>query len=605
MNVFSRMSAQRRLVLLGIFFSTVLIVMISALAMFSINDNLNKCYKYFGQIITKSLAVETVELTRGLSEANLKNALRTHAVSILDSNDDMAYIEYKDNNANIIFSSKDLSQNKKRHPRITVTSPIISYNTDGQHIIGSVTVGLTGKIIDEVTAMTRLSLLVAFIICWLTIGLIIIMNLLIATRELKSLYDGVKRLSSGEFGYKIEIKNASREVRELYKAFNDMSERLHVYNESSVETLMLERNKFEAILMSIANGVIVCDSRDMVLLVNEHAKSLLDVSDSEILNTNLQQYCDNNGIDAFKEKIEEFKNTPISQMADKPLEFNIEVSEKILKTVISPMFLNSGDYVGYIIVLIDVTKEVEMDRLRSQFVSNVSHELRTPVTVLRTYADTLASMGEEFDINTQKEFLGIMNKEIIRLHDMVNDILDFSRYEAGNTKLEKEMRDISELVQECVNRANILAREKHLELVVMIEPNLPQIPINYDSIMRALMNLLTNAIKYSPDNSVIKVRAEKMNDYIILAVTDEGPGISEENQKRVFERFFRVENSAHTVKGTGLGLHLVKISVENHHKGEVFVHSKLGEGSTFGFKLPTAEKLIELEDEYVNGSVQN
>jgi len=319
----------------------------------------------------------------------------------------------------------------------------------------------------------------------------------------------------------------------------------------------------------------------------------------------LQQYCDNNGIDAFKEKIEEFKNTPISQMADKPLEFNIEVSEKILKTVISPMFLNSGDYVGYIIVLIDVTKEVEMDRLRSQFVSNVSHELRTPVTVLRTYADTLASMGEEFDINTQKEFLGIMNKEIIRLHDMVNDILDFSRYEAGNTKLEKEMRDISELVQECVNRANILAREKHLELVVMIEPNLPQIPINYDSIMRALMNLLTNAIKYSPDNSVIKVRAEKMNDYIILAVTDEGPGISEENQKRVFERFFRVENSAHTVKGTGLGLHLVKISVENHHKGEVFVHSKLGEGSTFGFKLPTAEKLIELEDEYVNGSVQN
>ena len=110
------------------------------------------------------------------------------------------------------------------------------------------------------------------------------------------------------------------------------------------------------------------------------------------------------------------------------------------------------------------------------------------------------------------------------------------------------------------------------------------------------MNLITNAIKYSNDNTIIKVRAEKFSDYIVLAVTDQGTGISEENQKKVFDRFFRVENSAHTVKGTGLGLHLVKITVEKHHKGEVFVQSKLGEGSTFGFKLPTAEKLAELED---------
>ena len=285
-------------------------------------------------------------------------------------------------------------------------------------------------------------------------------------------------------------------------------------------------------------------------------------------------------------------------MEDKPLEFNIEVSEKVLKTVISPMFLQSGDYVGYIIVLIDVTKEVEMDRLRSQFVSNVSHELRTPVTVLRSYSDTLANIGDEFDYETQKEFLGIMNKEVIRLHDMVNDILDFSRYEANTITLEKEMKNISEVVQECVSRAGILAKEKNLKFVVSIEENLPLIPINYDSITRALMNLITNAIKYSYESTEIKVCAEKTDDYITLSVTDKGTGISEENQKKVFDRFFRVETSAHTVKGTGLGLHLVKITIEKHHKGKVFVSSQLGEGSTFGFKLPTAEKLEELEAEY-------
>ena len=486
----------------------------------------------------------------------------------------------------------------KRTTRINVTTPLVNYESGTKKIIGSVAVGLTGNTIDDVSAMAKLSLAIVFIICWLTIALIIILNVILAMRELNLLYNGVKKLSSGEFGYKLDSRDASRVVRELYKAFNDMSEKLQTYNESSIDSLMLERNKFEAILMSIANGVVVCDSSDTVQLVNEHAKQLLDVTDDEILKTNIQQYCDNNGIDVFKEKIEEFKNTPIAQMTNKPLEFNIEVSEKVLKTVISPMFLQSGDYVGYIIVLIDVTKEVEMDRLRSQFVSNVSHELRTPVTVLRSYSDTLANMGNEFDYETQKEFLGIMNKEIIRLHDMVNDILDFSRYEAGNVKLDKELKDISELIQECVGRAGILAKEKNLEFVVMIEPNLPLIPINYDSITRALMNLITNAIKYSSENTTVKVRAEKLNDYIVLTVTDQGTGISEENQKKVFDRFFRVENSAHTVKGTGLGLHLVKIAVEKHHLGEVFVHSKLGEGSTFGFKLPTAEKLAELENTY-------
>lgn len=592
------MSAQKRLVTLGLFFSTVLIMLISSMAVFSINDSLNTCYRYFGHALSKSLAIESVELTKGLPADTICNTLRTHALFMLEANDDMAFIEFRDAKANIIYSSKKDDMCKKRTARITVSAPMLNIQPQAKHVLlGSVTIGLTGHIIDEISAMTKLSLTIAFLIAWLTIGLIIIMNSIIATREVKNLYEGVKKLSSGEFGYKLNSIGTSREIRELYKAFNDMSEKLHSYNESSIESLTLERNKFEAIVMSIANGVIVCDSVDTVLLVNEHAQHLLAASEKDIINTNLQQYCDTNGIIAFKSKLEEFKNTPIVDMIDKPLEFNIEVSDKILKTVISPMFLNSGDYVGYIVVLIDVTKEVEMDRLRSQFISNVSHELRTPVTVLRSYSDTLYNLGNEFDYETQKEFIGIMNKEIIRLHDMVNDILDFSRYEAKNVKLEKDMCNISALIQDCISRANILAEEKSLEFIVMIEPDLPEIPINYDSINRAVMNLLSNAIKYSPKKTKIKVKAEKIKDYIEITVTDQGPGISEENQRKVFDRFFRVETSAHTVKGTGLGLHLVKISVEKHHSGQVFVNSKSGEGSTFGIRLPLIEKINKLEEE--------
>lgn len=126
------------------------------------------------------------------------------------------------------------------------------------------------------------------------------------------------------------------------------------------------------------------------------------------------------------------------------------------------MFTRSNSYVGYIIVLIDVTKDVEMDQLRSNFISNVSHELRTPVTVLRSYIDTLYSYGNDFDFNTQREFIGVMNQEIIRLNRMVNDILDFSRYEAQNVKLEKTKTDIIEIVEDAVNQVQVLAKEHDL-----------------------------------------------------------------------------------------------------------------------------------------------
>lgn len=594
MKLFYGMSAQKKLIITGLFFSTLLLFLISALAVFSIKDNLNMCYKYFGQVISKSLAIETVSLTRGLPKETIYNTLRTHSISIIETNEDMAFIEFKNSNSEVIYSTKNDGICSSRKSRVTVSSPLVVFQNGNPTAIGSVTIGLTGSIVDEVSSMTRLSLAIAFLIAWLTIALIIIMNTLIATKELRTLCDGVRKLSSGEFGYKINSKGVSKEAREVFKAFNNMSEKLHLYNESSVESLMLERNKFEAILMSIVNGVIVCDNNDRVVLVNEHAKQMLEVTDDEIINTNLQQYCDSNGIDAFEEKIKEFKNTPINQMVDKPLEFNIEVADKIFKTVISPMFLSNGDYVGYIVVLIDFTKEEEMNKMRSQFISNVSHELRTPVTVLRSYIDTLYTMGDEFDLETQKEFIGIMNKEIIRLHDMVNDILDFSRYQAKNVHLDKEMSDVSKLIQECVDRANVLAEEKEISIIVMIEPDLPQIPINYDSITRVVMNLLTNAIKYSPKGKKVKIKVEKVKEYLEISVEDEGIGISEENQKKVFDRFFRVENKTHTVKGTGLGLHLVKVAVEKHHHGKVFVKSKLNEGSTFGIMLPIKVEAEEL-----------
>ena len=598
-NKKSGMTAQTRLILAGLGVSTVFILLSAGFATYSISNNMNTAYKNFAQVLSKTLAIEGVEVTKNIPELAKYDALRSNSASILKSNDDIAYIIFKDNNSKIIYSSKDDYPEQAEKARITVSSPMLIKNLADTVNAGSVTVGLSGNIMDRVSAASNVSIAIVFIIAWLVIIGIIYMNSSIITRELRKLYQGVKKISSGEFGYMIDEKGVDKEVKELYSAFNDMSERLSRYNEQTIESLTFERNKLESVLMSIVNGVVVCDNHDKVIMVNNYAKKLLEVNDEDILNTQIQQFCDSSGELCFADKITQFKDTPLDDDGT-PVPFNIEIDSRILKCLISPMFTRSNSYVGYIIVLIDVTKDVEMDQLRSNFISNVSHELRTPVTVLRSYIDTLYNFGNDFDFNTQREFIGVMNQEIIRLNRMVNDILDFSRYEAQNVRLEKTKTDIIEIVEDAVNQVQVLAKEHDLTISIMKEPDLPEIYVNIDSISRAFMNILSNAIKYSPDGKRIKIRVERSRDgeYVEVSVEDQGPGLSEKDQKKVFDRFYRVENATHTVKGTGLGLHLVKVTVEKHHHGQVFVNSKEGEGSTFGFRLPINLPQEE-EEEYI------
>lgn len=567
-----------------------MIVAIAIFAIFNIQKKLNEGYQNFGQVISKTLAIESVEITKNLSANKAKETLKAHSESILKSNNDIVFIEFRDKDGNLIFSGKSNSQTAA----VRVTSPLTI--SENETPVGAVTVGLSGSIISQIKSTTRASLLFVFMMVWVVFAFVILINTYLITRELRILQEGVKNISTGNFGYKIEGQDVSSEVRELFNAFNDMSAKLHIYEEQNIEQLTLERNKLESILMSIANGVVVCDDDDKVVLVNNHAQKLLEVDDKQILNTQIQQYIDTSGNYCFKDKIEQFKDTPLEIIEKKPIEFNITVDEKVIKSIISPMFSRSKDYVGYIIVLIDMTKEAEMEQMRAGFISNVSHELRTPVTVLRSYIDTLYNYGNEFDYETQKEFIGTINQEIIRLNRMVNDILDFSRLEAS-ADMEKEQNNLSTLVDECVGQVGVLLKDHNLKINIEKRAELPEFMFNYDAIDRALTNYLSNAIKYSPENGTITVGLDlnKENNQAVVTVTDEGCGISEENQKKVFNRFYRVENNTHTIKGTGLGLNLVKTTIEKHHNGKVFVHSQEGHGSTFGFTLPivTMEEYAE------------
>ena len=576
------LTTQNRLIISGLLLSTILIVAIAVFAIFNIQKNLNEGYQNFGQIVSKALAIECTELVEHSSNSRNRETLKTHADTIVASHSDIIFIEFRNSDGKLLYRTGAERNSSLKTSNIIVSSPMI--NSSGINI-GSVTIGLSGNIISQISSTTRASLLFVFSVAWIVFAFVILINTYLITRELRILHNGVQKISTGEFGYTIKDKDVSAEVKELFNAFNQMSNRLHIYEEQNIEQLTLERNKLEAVLMSIANGVVVCDNNDNVVLINNHAHKLLELDDEQILNIKIQDYVDTEGNFCFKDKIEEFKDTPLEVMENKPLEFNIQVDKRVIKSIISPMFTRNKDYVGYIIVLIDMTKEAEMDAMRSTFISNVSHELRTPVTVLRSYIDTLYNYGNEFDYDTQKEFIGTINQEIIRLQGMVNDILDFSRMEA-NAQMEKSLNSVYEVVDTCVSQVQALTKERNLKITVTKDDGIPEFLFNYDGIERALTNLLSNAIKYSPDNGEIKVNLTKIDNNAEITVTDQGCGIAPEFQKKIFDRFYRVENNIHTVKGTGLGLHLVKQTIEKYHNGKVFVNSAAGQGSTFGIILP-------------------
>lgn len=584
------LSTQNKLIAAGLIVSTAIIMAVSYFAIDKIRGELYENYVNSGQLLGRTIAIQSYELTKNAIEKNKKNLFRYHTRLVLEGNSDISFITHKDAKGNIIYSSEEEFKSRKANTKTTLTTPVL--NEKGE-IKGYVDIGLNANLAKSISNTTKNSMLVVFGMMWLIYTIVIIVNTILIRRELGILRQGVKEISSGKFGTILENEHATGEVKELYAAFNDMSERLHIYEEQNIDQLTLERNKFESVLMSIANGVVVCDNEDNVVLVNPSAQKLLNKT---VLNTSILDFKDNSDIKCFKSGIEKFKSSPIDENENKSVSFSITIDKKVIKAIVSPMYSNVHDYLGYIVILIDITKEAEVDKLKNDFISNVSHELRTPVTILRSYIDTLYNYGEDLKFEEQKEFIGILNDEIIRLNNMVNDILDFSKLEA-DTKIEKQILDITSTIERTLIGLKVLADEKDMEIFLIKQDDIPKIPYNEEAIERVMNNLVTNAIKYSPAKSKIEISVgiTEDNDFVKVSVKDEGIGIEKDVLDRVFDRFYRTENTTHTVKGTGLGLYLVKTAIEKQHQGKVFVESEINVGSTFSFILPVNDE-VELPD---------
>ena len=588
---FLNLNSQNKLIIFGSILSSIFVVITAWLVIDNTQKTILDSYYNFGSMLAKTLSIESSSLLSDLPTSQGIKKLKEHTEQIINNSEDISYVVYRDQLGNIIYSSKQNNpafEHTETKPNIEVSQPLTLKTLYAKQVIGSIQVGLSGHTMNIVGKATRNLMLIIFTIAWILSIAAVLINTLLITRQIKLLSEGVRKISTGEFGYKITSKDLWGDIKHLFESFNTMSSKLRTYEDKNIDQLTYERNKMEAVLMSIANGVVVCDNSDQIILVNNAALKMLEVKVKEIIKTKITEYYDTNGELCFKNKIRDFKDTPYEGARAQNLECQLEMNGKIIKTIISPIFTVHEEYIGYILILHDITKEAEIDKIKNTFISNVSHELRTPVTILRTYIDTLYNCEEKLDDKTKRDFLSIINHESDRLNNMVNDVLDFSKLDSPDVRLEKDLSNMGAIIEITVKSMKVLAEEKGVSFSIIIEPELPEVMVNSESIERVLKNLISNSIKYSHKNSRVKIRAEidRSGEFLQVSIEDNGIGIPEEHLAKIFDRFYRIETKVHSVKGTGLGLHLVKIAIEKHHGGKVFVESKQNEGSTFGFKIP-------------------
>ncbi|PKM81649.1 MAG: phosphate regulon sensor histidine kinase PhoR [Firmicutes bacterium HGW-Firmicutes-14] len=367
---------------------------------------------------------------------------------------------------------------------------------------------------------------------------------------------------------------AKNEIGTLSRALNYMSERLR----DTFSQITEERNKVKAILTSMNDGVVAIDRNGCILLINPAVERMFDIKYENSLG---------------KSMIEVVRNFDLERLLREALTSTASITRELqmlapdLRTfrVSTAPLTNESGVVGVVAVLRDITAFREVERMKTDFVANVSHELRTPLTSIKGFVETLLDGAME-DPVTARHFLGIINDESDRLNRLIIDLLSLSRIEAKQQEVHLVALDMKSVINNTLSVLSPQANEKKLSLDVDIIKPLPVIRADKDMIGQLLINLVDNAVKYTPEGGGIGIRAEAWNSGVKVTVSDTGIGIPRESMPRLFERFYRVDKArSREMGGTGLGLAIVKHILEVHG-GTIKVKSRLGMGSTFTFYLP-------------------
>lgn len=451
--------------------------------------------------------------------------------------------------------------------------------------------------------LTRDVTIAVFVSIWVMVILGAVINALTITKPIKELLVGVKNIAAGNFKQRIDLPQGG-ELGELIFSFNEMAERLERYEEQNIEELTAEKAKLETLVSTIADGAVLLDTSLQVILVNPTARRIFGWESADIVGANFLHY--------LPSPVSIELTRPLYKMAagngyKEGAEFRITLDKptsrtvRILLTTVLDQYRESIK--GIAITVQDITREVELNEAKSNFISNVSHELRTPLFNIKSFIETLHEYGEDLTEQQRQEFLETANNETDRLTRLVNDVLDLSRLESSCRLYHFDGVDIAVPIEQTLRTYQLNARDKGIELVQEIQHDLPPVFAHYDLLLQVFANLVGNALKFTESGGRVAIRAylleadhhleieewkqkipHSQSQTVRIEVSDTGIGIAPEDQEAIFDRFFRVENRVHTLEGTGLGLSIVRNIIDKHHT-KIHLISEIGVGTTFWFDL--------------------
>jgi two-component system phosphate regulon sensor histidine kinase PhoR len=419
----------------------------------------------------------------------------------------------------------------------------------------------------------------------LVIALLVAMITLYVTRRISRPIEEMKRgaemFARGDLTHRLPAP-PSTELAGLADAMNVMAQQL----EDRIQTVISQRNEYEAVLSSMVEGVIAVDQDETILSINQSALDMLKITSAEAKGRTIQEVVRNR----------QFLDFVIDSLAGKTLEekdVEIQGPERRIINIRSMALRNAAmQNMGSLVVLDDVTKIRHLENIRRDFVANVSHEIKTPLTAIKGFVETLQQSMDQDQAEHQK-FLGIIDKHVNRLNSIIEDLLALARIEqiGEKTTVALEKRRLKSLVENAINVVQHRADVKHITFKTRVAED-PHIMVDSTLFEQALVNLLDNAVAYSPEHEQVTISASKSGEAFVVSITDQGIGISKQHQPRLFERFYRVDKArSRKHGGTGLGLAIVK-HIAQAHNGSVTVESQPGKGSVFNIQLPV-DLLVE------------
>ncbi|MEZ4710808.1 MAG: ATP-binding protein [Caldilineaceae bacterium] len=412
-------------------------------------------------------------------------------------------------------------------------------------------------------------LLLALLLATLLLGVLVTM---VAERKLRPLRQLNALAQGGANSDELLLLETDGEFGPLIRFFRRNLEKRH----QIAKKRHREKDRLLTILQYMADGVMILNKDGKVRLLNPAAERILHTSQAKARNRTFIQVARDHRIATLWQRCleSEQEETALVDFDD----------DRFLRVVVTPFLQKSAR--GYVTILQDLTHIHHLQTVRQDFVSNVSHELRTPLASLRALAETLNDGALE-DPPTARRFLLRMETEVDALTQLVQELMELSRIESGQTPLEIRPCAVDEVIRQPVERLQSQAERAQVELVSEIDADLLPVLVDLDRIRQVTMNLIHNAIKFTPPGGKICVSASAAGDHVTIRVKDTGAGINKEDLPRIFERFYKSDRSR-AGSGTGLGLAIAKHTVQAHN-GRIWAESVEGAGSTFYFSLPVAQ----------------